>query len=88
MLTKEKKQEIVKTFGKNEKDTGSAAVQIAILTEEINHLNVHFEKHIHDYHSKRGLMCKIGQRRSLLNYLKKTDLKAYEALIAKLGLRR
>ncbi len=88
MLTKERKAELVKTYGKNEKDTGSTQVQIAILTEEINLLNVHFEKHIHDFHSKRGLMCKIGQRRALLDYLKRTDLKAYEELIKKLGLRR
>lgn len=88
MLTKERKAELIKAYGKNDKDTGSTAVQIAILTEEINLLNVHFEKHIHDFHSKRGLMCKIGQRRSLLDYLKKNDLKAYEELIKKLGLRR
>lgn len=88
MLTKEKKAELVKLYGKNEKDTGSTAVQIAILTEEINQLNVHFDTHMHDFHSKRGLMCKIGQRRALLDYLKRTDLKAYEELIKKLGLRR
>lgn len=88
MLSKERKAELVKTYGKNEKDTGSTAVQIAILTEEINLLNAHFEYHIHDFHSKRGLMAKIGQRRALLDYLKKKDLKAYEDLIQKLGLRR
>lgn len=88
MITKERKAELVKAFGKNDKDTGSTQVQIAILTEEINQLNVHFESHIHDFHSKRGLMRKIGHRRSLLQYLKKNDLKAYEELIAKLGLRR
>lgn len=88
MLSKERKAEIVKEFGKNEKDTGSTQVQVVILTEEINQLNTHFETHIHDFHSKRGLMCKIGQRRALLDYLKKSDLKAYEELIKKLGLRR
>lgn len=88
MISKEKKAEIIKTYGKNEKDTGSTAVQIALLSEEINHLNVHFETHIHDFHSKRGLMCKIGQRRALLDYLKEKDLHAYEELIKKLGLRR
>lgn len=88
MLTKERKAELVKTYGKSATDTGSTEVQIAILTEEINQLNVHFQTHIHDFHSKRGLLCKIGQRRSLLNYLKNKDLKAYEALIKKLGLRR
>ncbi len=88
MLSTELKAQIIKEFGKNEKDTGSTEVQIALLTHEINQLNVHFETHIHDFHSKRGLMTKIGQRRSLLNYLKNKDLAAYEALIKKLGLRR
>lgn len=87
-LTKEVKTEIVKTYGKDAKDTGSVEVQIALLTAEINQLNEHFATHIHDFHSKRGLMVKIGHRKSLLNYLKKNDLKAYEQLIAKLGLRR
>ncbi len=87
-LTKEAKAELIKTYGKNDKDTGSIEVQIAILTAEINELNTHFETHIHDFHSKRGLMRKIGHRRSLLNYLKNEDLHKYEALIEKLGLRR
>ena len=64
-LSKEVKAEIIKKYGKNDKDTGSTEVQIAILTAEINELNTHFETHIHDFHSKRGLMKKIGQRRSL-----------------------
>ena len=88
MLAKEVKQEIIKKYGKDAKDTGSVEVQIAILTAEINELNVHFQTHIHDFHSKRGLMKKIGHRRSLLAYLKKTDLKRYEALVKKLGLRK
>lgn len=87
-LAKEVKAKIVAEYGKNDKDTGSIQVQIAILTEEINELNVHFQTHIHDFHSKRGLMRKIGHRRSLLDYLKREDLKAYEELIQKLGLRR
>jgi small subunit ribosomal protein S15 len=87
-LTKEQKAEIVKKYGKDAKDTGSVQVQVALLTAEINELNVHFETHIHDFHSKRGLMKKIGQRKSLLNYLKNEDLHAYEALIESLGLRR
>ena len=87
-LTKELKADIVKTYGKDAKDTGSVEVQIALLTAEINQLNVHFQTHIHDFHSKRGLMIKIGHRKSLLNYLKKNDLKSYEELISKLGLRR
>ena len=87
-LTKEAKAELIKTYGKNDKDTGSIEVQIAILTAEINELNTHFETHIHDFHSKRGLMKKIGQRRSLLAYLKSEDLKRYEELIKSLCLRR
>ena len=87
-LTRECKAEIIKKYGKNDKDTGSTEVQIAILTAEINELNTHFETHIHDFHSKRGLMKKIGQRRSLLAYLKSEDLKRYEELIKSLGLRR
>ena len=87
-LTKELKAQIIAEYGKGAKDTGSTEVQVAILTAEINQLNEHFQTHTHDFHSKRGLMVKIGQRKSLLNYLKNKDLKAYEALIAKLGLRR
>ena len=87
-LTKEQKAQIIAEYGKDAKDTGSTEVQVAILTAEINQLNEHFQTHIHDFHSKRGLMVKIGQRKSLLSYLKNKDLKAYEALIAKLGLRR
>ena len=87
-LSMEVKAEIIKKYGKNDKDTGSTEVQIAILTAEINELNTHFETHIHDFHSKRGLMKKIGQRRSLLAYLKSEDLKRYEEIIKSLGLRR
>jgi small subunit ribosomal protein S15 len=87
-LTKEVKQQLVAEYGKNDKDTGSSAVQVAILTYEINELNEHFSTHIHDFSSKRGLMKKIGQRKALLAYLKDNDLKAYEELIKKLGLRR
>lgn len=87
-LAKETKQELINKYGKNAKDTGSVEVQVAILTAEINQLNTHFDTHIHDFHSKRGLMAKIGQRRALLSYLKAKDLKAYETLISSLGLRR
>ena len=87
-LSKEVKQEIIAKYGKDSKDTGSVQVQVAILTAEINQLNEHFATHIHDFHSKRGLMIKIGHRKSLLAYLKKNDLKAYEELISSLGLRR
>ena len=87
-LTKEKKLEIVKKFGKNEHDTGSIEVQIALLTEEINTLTEHFKEHKHDHHSKRGLLRKVGQRRSLLNYLIKNDVTRYRAIVKELGLRK
>ena len=87
-LTKEKKQELIKAFAKNENDTGSAEVQIAILTEEINELTEHLKVHIHDYHSRRGLLKKVGQRRNMLQYLQKKDIQSYRELIKKLGLRK
>ena len=87
-LTSEKKQEIIKKFAKDEKDTGSAEVQIAILTEEILVLTEHLKEHKHDYHSRRGMLKKVGQRRSLLNYLKKKDITRYRDIIKKLGLRK
>ena len=87
-VTKERKAELVKEFGKNETDTGSSAVQVAILTEEINDLTEHLKVHIHDYHSKRGLIMKVGKRRSLLDYIKSNDVKAYQELIAKLNIRK
>lgn len=87
-LSKERKAEIVKKFAKSEGDTGSAEVQIAILTAEINELTEHFKEHKHDYHSKRGLLKKVGQRRSLLNYLLKSDVTRYRNVIKSLGLRK
>lgn len=87
-LTKEKKEEIIKRFAKDEKDTGSAEVQIAILTEEILILTEHLKEHKHDYHSRRGMLKKVGQRRSLLNYLKKKDITRYRDVVKKLGLRK
>lgn len=87
-LAKETKAKIIKEFAKNEKDTGSTEVQIAILTEEINVLTEHLKEHIHDYHSRRGLLRKVGQRRSLLNYLAKNDINGYREVIKKLGLRK
>ena len=87
-LSKEVKQEIIAKYGKDSKDTGSVQVQVAILTAEINQLNEHFATHIHDFHSKRGLMIKIGHRKSLRSYVKNNHLKAYEELTASLGLRR
>lgn len=87
-LTKEEKLNIVKEFGRDEKDTGSMEVQIAILTKEINDLTEHLKVHTHDYHSKRGLLMKVGQRRSKLNYLMKNDITKYREVIKKLGLRK
>ena len=87
-LTKEVKDEIVKKYARGEKDTGSAEVQIAILTKEIAALTEHLKEHTHDYHSRRGLYKKVGQRKSLLNYLYKTDVSRYRELIKSLGLRK
>lgn len=92
MLTTQQKAEIVKNigskFGKGEKDTGSAPVQVAILTQRIDGLKEHFSKNIHDYHSNRGLMKMIGRRRSLLKYIKDNDESVYKSLIKELGLRK
>ena len=87
-LTKEVKSAIVKEYQRDVKDNGSVEVQVAILTEEIKVLTEHLKEHIHDYHSKRGLLQKVGKRRSLLDYLKRTDVQRYRELIAKLGLRK
>ncbi len=87
-LTKEVKQNIIKEFARDEKDTGSPEVQIAILTKEIEALTEHLKNNKQDKHSKRGLLMKVGKRRSLLDYLVKTDVKRYRAVVNKLGLRR
>jgi len=87
-LSKEKKAELVKKFGKNEKDTGSVEVQIALLTEQIKALTLHLQNNHKDAASKRGLMILVGQRRSLLDYLVRTDREAYLKLIVELGLRK
>ena len=87
MISKEKKQEIIAAYGRTANDTGSPEVQIAILTAEINKINQHMKDHPHDFHTRRGLLKKIGKRRNLLRYLRNNDLEAYRALIAKLGLR-
>ena len=87
-MTKEEKAKIIKDFGKNDKDTGSTEVQIAILTHEINNLTEHLKEHKHDYHSNRGLLKKVGQRRNLLSYLAKKDIQSYRKVIKKLGLRK
>ncbi len=87
-LNKEEKAKIVKEFGKDEKDTGSVEVQIAILTKEITDLTNHLKTHIHDFHSKRGLLIKVGQRKSKLSYLAKNDVTKYREVVSKLGLRK
>ena len=87
-MTKEEKAQIIKDFGKNAKDCGSTEVQIAILTKEINDLTEHLKVHIHDFHSKRGLLMKVGRRRKLLDYLKKNDVVAYRNIIEKLNIRK
>lgn len=87
-ISKEQKAQIVEEFGKNGSDSGSIEVQIAILTAEINRLNSHLKTHIHDFHSGRGLLKKVGHRRNLLNYLRKKDIARYRELIGKLNLRK
>ncbi|MBQ7240348.1 MAG: 30S ribosomal protein S15 [Bacilli bacterium] len=87
-VTKERKAELVKKFGSSAKDSGNTKVQIAILTEEINDLTEHLKVHIHDFHSKRGLLMKVGKRRSLLDYLKANDVIAYRELIKELNIRK
>ena len=87
-ISKERKNEIMNQFARHEGDTGSPEVQIAVLTEEINTLNAHIREHKKDHHSYRGLMKKIGHRRNLLAYLRKTDVQRYRELIKRLGLRR
>ena len=87
-LSKEVKSEIVKKYAKSENDTGSSEVQIAILTEEIKTLTEHLKEHKHDYHSRRRLLKKVGQRRSLLNYLLRTDVTRYRKIVKDLGLRK
>jgi small subunit ribosomal protein S15 len=87
-LTKEDKQEIVGKHGHSGADTGSAQVQIALLTARINDLTTHLRTHSKDHHSRRGLLKMVGRRRRLLNYLQKKDLEGYRGLIKELGLRR
>ena len=88
MVSKEKKQEIIANFARSEGDTGSPEVQVALLTERINELTAHMKVHKKDFHSNRGLLKMVGQRRSLLAYLKDKDIERYRALIEKLGLRK
>ena len=88
MLSKERTAEIVKKYGKNEKDTGSAQVQIALLTAQINYLTAHLKKNKKDASGRRGLFILVGQRRALLNYLNKTDRDAYVKLLSELKIRK
>ena len=88
MLLKEQKTEVIDNFKTHPKDTGSAAVQIALLTAKINYLSSHFQAHKKDFHSRRGLLMMIGKRRRLLTYLNKQDPKKYQDTIAKLDLRK
>jgi small subunit ribosomal protein S15 len=87
-LTKEQKQEISAKYGRGPGDTGSADVQVAVLTASINHLTEHLKIHKKDHHSRRGLLMQVGQRRRLLGYLQREDLERYRKLISELGLRR
>ena len=88
MMTKEKKEEIIKTYRMDEKDTGSPEVQIALLTERISELTEHLKTHPKDNHSRRGLLKMVGARKGLLNYLAKKDIQRYRDIVAKLGLRK
>lgn len=87
-MDKEKKSELISKFGLGEKDTGSTEVQIAVLTERINELTEHMTANRHDYHTQRGLVKLVGQRKRLLAYLSREDTKRYRSLINKLGLRK
>jgi small subunit ribosomal protein S15 len=87
-LTKEKKQELIGRFGRDNGDTGSAEVQVALLTERINHLTEHLRAHRKDHHSRRGLLMMVGKRRRLLGYLERADLERYRKVVGELGLRR
>jgi len=86
-ISKERKQELMEKFGKHEEDTGSAQVQIAILTEEISALTDHLREHPSDHHSRRGLLQKVGKRRRLLNYLEKEDPATFNELVRELNIR-
>ena len=87
-MEKARKQEIIKEFGRSEGDTGSAEVQVALLSERISELTAHLKVHKKDHHSRRGLLMMVGQRRGLLNYLQEEDIERYRAIVKKLGLRR
>ena len=86
-ISKERKAELIKQYGKSEQDSGSAAVQAAILTDRIRELTEHMKSHKKDFHTRRGLLMLVGKRRRLLSYIKKNDINEYRELIAKLGIR-
>ncbi|MDD6926260.1 MAG: 30S ribosomal protein S15 [bacterium] len=88
MMEKELKTQIISDYARHEGDTGSSEVQIALLTERINHLNEHLKANPNDKHSRRGLLKMVGKRKGLLDYLKQNDLEGYRNLIARLGLRK
>ncbi|MCR4653224.1 MAG: 30S ribosomal protein S15 [Eubacterium sp.] len=88
MITKELKQQIINEYARTEGDTGSPEVQVAVLTERIKELTEHLKTNHKDHHSRRGLLKMVGKRRGLLDYLKKTDIERYRALIEKLGIRK
>ena len=88
MITKEKKQELINQFGKDENDTGTPEVQIAIFTHRIKLLTEHLQTHTKDHSTRRGLLQLVGKRRRLLNYLNKTDIERYRAIVEQLGLRK
>lgn len=87
-MEKERKSEIINAYKRHDGDTGSAEVQIALLTERINHLNEHLKLHNTDKHSRRGLLKMVGRRKGMLDYLKSVDIEKYREIIAKLGLRK
>ena len=87
-ITKERKLEIIAQYGKNGEDTGSSEVQVALLTERINLLTEHFKTHKKDFAGRRGLLGLVGQRRNMLNYIKKSDIERYRSIIKALGLRK
>jgi small subunit ribosomal protein S15 len=88
MISKERKQEIIKEYQRNEEDTGSSEVQVAVLTERISELTEHLKEHKNDHHSRRGLLKMVGRRKKLLDYLKNNDIEVYRSLIASLGIRK
>ena len=87
-LTSERKQELAAQYGSGPKDVGSTKVQVAMLTERINHLTEHLREHRKDHHSRRGLLMLVGRRRRFLDYLRRNDLEGYRGLVKELGLRR